>query len=252
MYKKTIWMYWENRNGSTKPPYLELCLETIKCHKGSFEVKLLNEKTVKNYIDLPPIVNKFTEIAHKADYIRFMLLHKYGGIWLDSDIILLRNIDAAIIMQLEKFDYVGYGREKGKPSIGFMAARKNSRIIENHLRKVDSILKNKKIRFFFNKKVKLGWGEIGYDVFWSLSSKYNYYHHDYKLFAPILWSDFKEFDDDNINLNNYLMHKPFAVMLYNKMMFDTYQDFSSNSIINGNSLLSKLFNTALSNCTQKK
>ena len=32
----------------------------------------------------------------KADYIRYSLLYKYGGIWLDSDVIVFRNLDDLI------------------------------------------------------------------------------------------------------------------------------------------------------------
>ncbi len=250
MYEKIIWMYWENKSGLTKPPYIELCLETIKCHKGSFEIKLLDEKIVTNYIDLPPIVNKFTDIAHKADYIRFMLLHKYGGIWLDSDIILLRNIDDAVITQLQEFDYVGYGREKGKPSIGFMAARKNCQLIGNQIEKIDEILRKKALRYFFNKKIKLGWTEIGYDILWAIAQKYDYFHHEFNMFAPTLWSDTKEFEKEDVEIETYLSHNPFASMLYNKMMIDSYQYLEKKEILNSDSLLSKIFKISLNNCTQ--
>ena len=47
-------------------------------------------------------------IAHKVDIYRIMLLKKYGGLYLDSDIIVLKDpID--IINKLECYDFVGFG-----------------------------------------------------------------------------------------------------------------------------------------------
>ncbi len=248
MYKKVIWMYWEDKKGTKKPPYLDLCLETIKCHKGSFEIKLLNEKTIHDYIDLPPIVNRLAQLAHKADYIRFMLLYKYGGIWLDSDIIMMRNIDDAVITQLEEYDYVGYGIEYGKPSINFMAAQKNCKLLGDHLEKVNVVLKKRALKYFYRRKIKIGWTAIGYDIMWPMASQYKYFNHDFNMFAPTLWSDHEEFKKEDVEVDKYLSHNPFATMLFNKMMLDSYKTMDANTILNGNSLLSKLFQKALNNC----
>ena len=248
MYEKTIWMYWENKKGSKKPAYLDLCLETIKCHKGSFEIKLLDENTIHDYIELPPVANRLKQLAHKADYIRFLLLYKYGGIWLDSDIILMRNIDDSVIRQLEDYDYVGYGFEYGKPSINFMATQKGCVLLEKQLEKIEEVLQKKLSRSFFGRKIKIGWSEIGYDIMWPMAKEYKYFHHDFNMFAPTLWSDHEEFAKEDVEIEKYLAHNPFATMLFNKMMSDSYKDLDAESILNGNSLLSKLFNSALRNC----
>ena len=92
-FTKLIWMYWENRPFTKKPAYLELCLDSIKRHKGDYELVLLDERSVKDYIEIPAKVRQFEHIAHRADYIRFHLLHRYGGVWLDADVILIQDID---------------------------------------------------------------------------------------------------------------------------------------------------------------
>ena len=69
--KPIIWLYWQNKPGKTMPVYLQLCLDTIykKCNRD-FEINLLNEKTVYNY--LPDLRTDLEElqIAQKTDYIR--------------------------------------------------------------------------------------------------------------------------------------------------------------------------------------
>ena len=42
--ENNIWMYWENKKGATKFPYLNLCFDTVKKHcNKSFNIHLLNE-----------------------------------------------------------------------------------------------------------------------------------------------------------------------------------------------------------------
>ena len=44
-----------------------------------------------------------------------------------------------------------------------------------------------------------------------------------------------------MNIDGYLSHNPFAVVLYNKMMFDSLKDLSIEEIMNGETLLTELF-----------
>ena len=241
MTAKKIWLYWENKPGCSRPPYLDLALETINRHSEDYEVILLNERSIRDYIKIPNVVEKFSEIAHKADYIRFNLLYQYGGVWLDSDSILLRNIGEAIEPFIANHDYIGYGREQGKPSIGFMASKKGCKLLGMHLEEVDRFLRRKLWKQMPLSTVKLGWSEIGYDILWKLANKYDYYHHERNMFAPTVWSDWKYFFKTDVNIEEYLSHNPFAVVLYNKMMFDSLKDLSIQEIMNGKTLLAKLF-----------
>ena len=105
--QKTVWMYWENPPGGSKPAYLDLCLETIQKHLGSFELKLLDERSVTDYIALPKTIrHPALPLDRKADYIRYALLYKYGGVWFDCDLILLRDVDALVTPGLEQSGFV--------------------------------------------------------------------------------------------------------------------------------------------------
>jgi mannosyltransferase OCH1-like enzyme len=245
MVSKKIWMYWEDKPGSSRPAYIDLSLETIKRHAGNYELIVLNEKTVKEYIKIPSIVRRFSEIAHRADYIRFNLLYQYGGVWLDSDLILMRNIEDAIEPFVEKYDFVGYGREYGKPSIGFMGSQKGCQLLGLHLKEINKVLRRRQWSYLPFRKVTLGWNELGYDYLWDIASRCDYYHHERSMFAPTVWSDWEVFSRTDMNVDEYLHHSPYAVMLYNKMMFEGFKDLSREQIIQGDTLLSKLFRKSL-------
>lgn len=144
-----IWMYWENKPGRNKPKYLDLCYKTIVKHNPNFNINLLNEKSVHKFLpNLRNEINQLT-IPQKADYIRLSLLHRYGGIWIDSDTIVMKNL-TPLLEKLLKHDFVGFGctgphcsRSKSGypyPSNWVLIARKDSVLMQNCLKEADRIL----------------------------------------------------------------------------------------------------------------
>lgn len=240
-----IWMYWENKPGRQKPGYLQLCEETIRRHSGGYEVRVLDERSVLDYIDLPDKVLRLEEIAHKADYIRFHLLARYGGVWLDADVVLLRSIADAIDPFIGQRDFLGYGREPGKPSINFMASTAESPLMMAQCAAIARVLAEKRVGFF-RRKLKLVWTEIGHDTLWELARDYPYYHHERAKIAPIFWEDWEQFLSSDAELDELLRPEPFMVMLYNDFMRKPLQDMSREEVFDGDMLISKLFRHALS------
>jgi hypothetical protein len=104
-------MYWDNKPGKTRPVYLDICLETIQKHcQQSFDIVILNKKNVYDYLPnlRTDIWEKLVHIPMLTDYIRYMLIYKYGGIWLDFDIIMMKNI-MPLYKKLDEYDYIGFG-----------------------------------------------------------------------------------------------------------------------------------------------
>ncbi len=92
-----IWvMWWQGENAM--PPIVRQCMESIRLHRGKHPVIMLDSKNYTNYIQLPPpILQKLTTrhwIAQISDIIRFGLLERYGGIWLDATILVTQDIGA--------------------------------------------------------------------------------------------------------------------------------------------------------------
>ena len=188
--KPKIWLYWENKPGSKKPEYLKLCYDSVvrNCSKD-FDINLLNEKTVYNFIpDLPDL--SFLKIPQKTDYIRLCLLKKYGGIWLDSDVIVINNL-LPLIKKLDTYEFVGFGchtkncikNTNGfpKPANWVLVSRKNGKLISNCLDKAKYVINKSK------GKIKKNYHKIGRKLFWSeinnllINDKnWKYYHYNSK------------------------------------------------------------------------
>jgi hypothetical protein len=185
--KPIIWMYWENVDGKKKPSYLDLCYMSIIKHcSKDFKIILLDEKSYKKY--LPNIRKDIDnlEIALKVDYIRLHLLHVYGGLWLDQDLIVLKSLKT-FTDKLKEYDFVGFGctghkcnNGYMKPSNSIMAGRKNSVLLKRCIEMSDEILDKSKQKGSY----KFNYFDLGKIVIWKAlaelkrSSNYKYYHFD--------------------------------------------------------------------------
>lgn len=117
--KPPIWCYWETMEGRQKPAYIDLCYDSIvhNC-KNCFEIHCLNEKSIRNYLpELNPSDLDHLSIPHKADYYRYVLLEKYGGIWIDADIIVSKCLCPLYKKLMESpHDYMGFGCGRSRQS----------------------------------------------------------------------------------------------------------------------------------------
>ena len=111
-----LFLYWEG----PCPEWILRCRETIMRHGG--DVRLLDRdafealRTDDRDIDLEPL-----QPAHRADYARAWLLARHGGIWLDSDCILMRPLDR-VRAALATHGFVAHRDRQGYYPNGFLAA----------------------------------------------------------------------------------------------------------------------------------
>lgn len=181
--KPYMWLYWDNVNNKNNPAIIDLCYETVVKHcSESFEIVRLNKDNIESYIPELQQYKKYMNnliIAHKVDIYRIMLLYKYGGIYLDSDIVVLRN-PVEIMDKLKKYDFVGFGctgyeckNGYGNPSNWLLASRPNTNLMGNILNKQLEIIKKNK---------KLDYHDIGKMLIWQeldnlFKQEYEYYHY---------------------------------------------------------------------------
>ena len=82
----TVWCYWHS---PFPPKIVRRCILNWKTIGECRDVRVLNALTVHRYVPLMEMM-KFTRItrneANRADLIRFYLLERYGGIWIDGSV----------------------------------------------------------------------------------------------------------------------------------------------------------------------
>lgn len=85
-----IWVCWWTGENSA-PPIVKHCIASIRRNAGSHPVRLITQDDFREYLEIPSeILVKVQSgqicFANFSDYLRFSLLAKYGGLWLDATI----------------------------------------------------------------------------------------------------------------------------------------------------------------------
>jgi hypothetical protein len=191
--KPYMWSYWQLMNGTAQPPsYITLCFDIMKRNSAKyFTLIILNEKSVFEYLpDLRKDIDDLP-IALKVDYIRIKLLHKYGGLWIDADTIMMTDLKTIADALHNGIDFIGVGCTGGvckntdgygRPSNGVIGSTKNGLLINHCLDNLNKKLdlyyltdKAKRVDFdYFDLGKKIIWEE--YDKLMQTNRNYKYYH----------------------------------------------------------------------------
>jgi len=154
-----------------------------------FNLVILNETTVYDYLpNLRTDINSLP-LALKTDYIRVALLYTYGGLWLDADTIMITDMQPIVDLLNQNTDYIGFGctgttcsNGYGRPSNGVMAAPKHSVLMRECYKALDIKLDNYFLEKSVNKDKELNYFELGKLIIWENIDKlreqqqYTYYH----------------------------------------------------------------------------
>lgn len=266
-YKPYLFSYWELKKGVTKRPgYIDLCFSTMKKNGKLFNVQILDNISVLKF--LPNLRKDINELplALKADYIRICLLYKYGGLWLDADVIMMSDMNEVVELLKKGEDFIGFGCTGhecyygyGKPSNWAMGATKGSIMMKNCMNELDNKL-NEYFSISPSERKKINYYDLGKLIIWNNfkklnSSGYKYYHFPSYVdgtrdkygnwIAPNVIFD-KEFDVDLNKLmimvlaNSYYCNKSYEYHKYN-----WFCDLSEDQVLNGNYFISKVFRKAL-------
>jgi hypothetical protein len=116
---------------------------------SDWEYKHFNDEQCINFFkefpidDFPNIIDVFNSLKgpHKADLFRYYYLYKFGGVFLDSDAMLTKNIDSIVLNY--KFFSVNSCYEKNTIFQGFIGAIPNHPVIYLALKDIYEIDSNK-------------------------------------------------------------------------------------------------------------
>lgn len=252
--KPNIWLYWENKKGKTKPEYLNLCYDTIVKHcSNSFNIHLLDENSIHKFLpDIRKDLNEKLNIPQKTDYYRYRLLYYYGGIWIDSDTIVMKDLKE-IIEKLDKYDFVGFGchfkncKNGGypKPANWVMASRKNGILMKELIKETDKLLEKRKIKYH----------EMGRSMLWKTiaylkkNKNWDYFHYDSKCLERD--SNDRKLRNNislsNENIDKNCLNKHLFVPIYNTApgFPDWFINLNKKEVLNSDMHISKLFKKSL-------
>lgn len=264
--ENTVIFYSSQQSCLTKN-YLPLCKQSLYlANAQDFLIVYLDQYTIQNYLtakDIYPFTfdnlnEYFPSIPQKTDFLRLILLYKYGGIWCDADIIFFKSMKPFVEM-LEFYDYVGFGcyyndcqsRDDGYgyPANWVMMSRQHGKLITEALNELKRMIR-------INPKIaELDYHCFGKELLKNMIEKlrknknYTYYHVSSKCIERdsngYKWTNSRMMSDEDIDqkCDNEL----FFIPIYNTApgFPDRFLKLSTNEILQQNFLISKLFRKAL-------
>ena len=130
--------------GKELPKLAKKCIESWKKYCPDYEIIEWNE----NNFDIN--MNTYVKEAYEnkkwafvTDYVRLYALYNYGGIYMDTDVEVVRNLDEF----LENESFFGF-EDSSHVSTGIMASKKNNQLIKeiiNHYDTRNFIMKDGKL-----------------------------------------------------------------------------------------------------------
>lgn len=129
--ERIVWtMWWQGLENA--PSIVNACIKSMYKYIKNVKIIVLNKDNYSDYVTVPEhIMFKFNEgylsITHLSDVIRMLLLFQYGGLWLDSTILLTDQIPEEIWNR--KFYTIGCQNDKtvagGRWTTFLMGGQKN-------------------------------------------------------------------------------------------------------------------------------
>lgn len=206
---RVIWQYWETRG--RKPGFVDGLYEIARRNSGC-TVTLVTPATLKDYLpDLPDDVLRIKEIAHKADMIRSMLVARHGGMWLDSDAVVLQDLNWLFDL-LDDHEFVGFnnegrlGEQRPWVRVNCFASRAGGAVISEWVSRQQAKFP----------RTTYGWEEIGTEILHPvcLSHRERVKILPFESICPIPWNKVEEFTSNAQNADEMVANSS-IIMLSN-------------------------------------
>ena len=204
-----IWQYWETRGH--KPAFID-GLHRLARRNSGCEVILVTPETLRRYLpELPREVLQIKQIAHKADMIRSMLVARHGGMWLDSDAIVLHDLNWLFEL-LQTYEFICFnnrGRlEETRPwvRVNCFLSRPDGHVAREWVRRQHAKFP----------RTKYEWEEIGTELLHPicLAESKRVKVLPFEMICPIPWDRVAEFEQKVMDPEK-IIEKCFIVMLSN-------------------------------------
>lgn len=244
LQERNVFLYWIRKEYK----FISILRNLIYLHSTNgigYNVILITHENIHDYIDNIP--KYFYDLcpAHQADFVRVYVICDYGGIWLDSDTLVLDSLDSL-------FDFI----EKKN---GFLI-RQNNKILCNGIfgsKKRTNFMKKWKenLRINLDKtKGKIGWTDIGNKMLKELFNLNPSLFENYKIFFglnnlyPVNWNNCvtelitKSYDNYKNIIRNY---QPLIVLV--NSVYKALENKTINEILNGNMPINYFINKSFEN-----
>lgn len=95
---KVVWQYWA-QGAENAPDIVKVCMRSVRRAFPGYRVIVLTEKNLARYVGIPEEYSRHNERitrTHFSDLLRIELLYRYGGIWVDSTVLMTAELPKKI------------------------------------------------------------------------------------------------------------------------------------------------------------
>jgi len=246
-----LFTYWETPKGSSKPGYISVCEETITKHCSKhFTVNHITPKNLRKFLpDLNERVyqvgydtNPVHTVTARSNYIRAALLKKYGGVWLDSDTLVIRDFEevhAALHKMKKDFVYsIQEAYKKQYVGACFMGSQKGGKIISAYVNILDYLIKN---------KTKFKWGDLGHKSLTPIVQKLHKkcYKVEQRKVYPVKIENAGLFFKEEKRMMSLISEDTLCFTLYNSIFPKKFKTLGRTKLLTGKTVISKAFRHSL-------
>lgn len=159
----------------------------------NYKVHLINHENISQYVGPVPEYFWNLSLTHQADWLRVQVICRWGGLWLDSDTIVMSDLSKVFdILKTNEGFVIDEPRKKTSILInGAFASRPSTRFMLEWKNKMENLLQN-------NSKIK--WTALGEHILQKIRYQHSGFLSDYKILNaketvyPASWGDsYKEF-----------------------------------------------------------
>lgn len=244
MTERNIFLYWVNKEYKL----ISILRNLIYLHSTNgkgYKVHLITDKNVKDYIKNIP--EYFFQLipAYQADYVRVHVICDYGGIWLDSDTLVVNSLDPLF----DIFEIVdGFFIKQNNDVLcnGIFGSKANTPVMLEWKKQLVSVLdaNNGKAR----------WNELGNIILEDIKTSYPSYYNNFKIFDgldnmyPVNWDKcveeflIKPYDNYKLIIREF---QPLIVLV--NTVYKNIEEKTEAEILQGKMPLNYFINKSLEN-----
>lgn len=240
MDKLKIFIYWTGNKYNLIKIFHKL-LE-LHCEKNGYELHILTPENIKEYIRIP---NYFFNMlpAHQADYSRINLIKKYGGIWLDSDNLMISDFGFYEKILIDNNGFFQYQKDI---SIGFFGSIKETDVMREW--------SDRSVKILDKRKGLINWSDIGTNLIMSIKKDHPEFFNNYILLNALettyttTWNNclnefvLKDYD----NYKNHIKDNQSLLVLVNSV-YKYLEKYKIEEIINNNMPLNYFIDKSINN-----
>ena len=244
MKTRNLYLYWVGKEYKL----ISILRNLIYLHSTNgigYKIHLVTDKNISDYIkDIPDYFSKLVP-AHQSDFVRINVICDYGGIWLDSDTLVLNSLDSL-------FDYIeskdGFFIKQDNHALcnGIFGSRANTPLMIEWKTEMRIILDQK--------KEWINWTEIGNNMLQNLYNTKSSLYDNYKIFNgldnlyPVSWyncvTEFitKPYENYKKIIREY---QPLVVLV--NSVYKELENNTENELLEGNMPINYFINKSFEN-----